>query len=131
VFVLNALIVINLNWLGVSIAERLLLNINVQSVDLRDLINMAMVIITLKIMPDSPEVDLDALEQKVKTKIQAFCGETETKTEIKPIAFGLKSMEIIFVMDESKGSTEYLEKQISDLEGVSSVSVIDVRRAIG
>ena len=92
---------------------------------------MAMVIITLKIMPDSPEVDLDALEQKVKTKIQAFCGETETKTEIKPIAFGLKSMEIIFVMDESKGSTEYLEKQISDLEGVSSVSVIDVRRAIG
>lgn len=92
---------------------------------------MAKVVVTLKIMPDSPEVDLDALEAKAKSKIMSFCGETETKTEIKPIAFGLRSLNIIFVMDESKGSTEYLEKQISQLDNVSSVSVIDVRRAIG
>lgn len=92
---------------------------------------MASVILTLKVMPDSPEVDLNELETKVKSKIQSFCGESETKTEINPIAFGLKAMHITFVMDESKGSTDYLEKQISELPNVSSVSVIDVRRAIG
>ena len=92
---------------------------------------MATVIITLKIMPDSPEVSIGELEKRVKTKIQSFCGETQTKTEIIPIAFGLKSLNITFVMNESKGSTDYLEEQISKLEEVNSVSVTDVRRAIG
>ncbi len=92
---------------------------------------MASVIITLKIMPDSPEVNLDELEKQVKTKIQSFCGETQTKTEITPIAFGLKALNITFVMDESKGSTDYLEEQIAKLDTVNSVSVTDVRRALG
>ncbi len=92
---------------------------------------MATVIITLKIMPDSPEVSIGELEKRVKTKIQSFCGETQTKTEITPIAFGLKALNITFVMDESKGSTDYLEEQITNLDDVNSVSVTDVRRAIG
>tara|TARA_Y100000294_G_C8357964_1_gene257523 strand:- start:121 stop:399 length:279 start_codon:yes stop_codon:yes gene_type:complete len=92
---------------------------------------MANVIITLKVMPNSPEVSIDELEKKVKTKIQSFSGETQTKTEITPIAFGLKALNITFVMDESKGATDYLEEQIAKLEGVNSVSVTDVRRAIG
>lgn len=82
-------------------------------------------------MPDSPEVSIGELEKRVKTKIQSFCGETQTKTEITPIAFGLKALNITFVMDESKGSTDYLEEQITNLDDVNSVSVTDVRRAIG
>ena len=34
-------------------------------------------------------------------------------------------------MDEKLGDTENLENKISTLEGVNSVQVIDVRRAIG
>jgi len=34
-------------------------------------------------------------------------------------------------MDEQKGSTDPLEKEIQAIEGVNSVEVIDVRRAIG
>ena len=34
-------------------------------------------------------------------------------------------------MDENLGDTEPLEKDISDLEEVASVEVIDVRRAVG
>ena len=92
---------------------------------------MANVIITIKIMPESPEIDLGKVELEAKKKIEAFAGETETKSEQKPIAFGLKSLEIIFVMDEAKGSTESLEDNIKELEGVQSVEVVDVRRAVG
>ncbi len=92
---------------------------------------MGTAIVTLKIMPLTTEVDLTALEAKVKEKIKDFCNETETKTEIEPIAFGLKALKIIFVMDESKGGTDPLEQEIQALEDVNSVEVVDVRRALG
>lgn len=92
---------------------------------------MAKAIITLKIMPESPETNLDKIATETEEKITGFAGEGETKKEIEPVAFGLKALKIIFVMDEEKGSTESLEKEIQELEGVNSVEVIDVRRAIG
>ena len=91
---------------------------------------MAEVIITLKIMPNSPETDLAKIEESAKEKILAFGGEVG-KVEQEPVAFGLKSLNIIFVMDEQKGSTDKLEEDIADIEGVQSVEVTDVRRAIG
>ena len=92
---------------------------------------MAQVIITLKIMPKSPEVDLNKIQEEVKSKINDFAGPGDMKVEENPIAFGLKALNIKFVMDESKGSTEPLEETISEIEGVQSVETIDVRRAIG
>ena len=91
---------------------------------------MAEVIITLKIMPDSPEVDLAKIEESATKKIKAFEGEVG-KVEQIPIAFGLKSLNLIFVMDEKKGSTDSLEDDIAAIKGVKSVEVTDVRRAIG
>ena len=92
---------------------------------------MAKAIVTLKIMPESPDIDLDMVSTQAHEKIKGFAGEGETKKEIEPVAFGLKALKITFVMDEAKGSTEPLEKEIEGLEGVNSVEVIDVRRAIG
>jgi len=92
---------------------------------------MAKAVVTLKIMPESPDIDLKALEKKAKEKIKNFCGETETKTEIEPVAFGLKALKIFFVMDEAKGSPDPVAEKIAVLEGVNSAEIIDVRRAIG
>jgi len=92
---------------------------------------MANVVVTLRIMPTSPEVDLKKLETEVKAKIHAFCGEEQFKVEIIPIAFGLKAMQIMFVMNEKRGDTEPLEKAIGQVTGVNSVEVTDVRRTIG
>ena len=97
---------------------------------LNEVFLMADVIITLKIMPASPEVDLGKIEEVAKEKIKAFEGEVGKSEQI-PVAFGLKSLNLIFVMDEKKGSTDKLEDEISDIEGVQSVEVTDVRRAIG
>ncbi|MAG91469.1 elongation factor 1-beta [Candidatus Woesearchaeota archaeon] len=92
---------------------------------------MTNVVVTLKIMPQNPEIDLSKIESEAKKEIVAFCNSQEFKTEIQPVAFGLKALNLLFVMDESKGSTEELEKKIGQIEGVESVEVTDVRRAVG
>lgn len=92
---------------------------------------MANVVVTLRIMPQNSEIDLNELESQAKKKIVEFCSSKEFKTNIEPIAFGLKALNILFVMDESIGSTEALEQRISQLIGVESVEVTDVRRAVG
>ncbi len=92
---------------------------------------MANVIATVKIMPESPEVNLAKIEEEAKKIIADFAGEGETKTEIEPVAFGLKALKILFVMDEAKGSPDPVAEKINVLEGVNSAEISDVRRAIG
>ena len=92
---------------------------------------MTQVVVTLKIMPESPEVDLDKLSEDIISKIKEFAGECETKVEKEAIGFGLSALKILFTMDEAKGDIDPLEEKVKQIEGVNSVEVIDVRRAIG
>lgn len=91
---------------------------------------MAKVVVTLKIMPESPDTPLDEVQASATKEITSFGGEVG-KVEVKPVAFGLKQILLYFVMDEAKGTTEPLEEKIRKIAGVASVDVIDVRRAIG
>ncbi len=92
---------------------------------------MADVVITLKIMPVSPDVDLKSIEKEALEKIKSFSGMENYKVETEPVAFGLKAVKILFVMDEAKGATDPLEEELGRIKGVNSVEVTDVRRAIG
>ncbi len=92
---------------------------------------MANVVITVKVMPSSPEIDLQELEKKMKEKILAFTGIDEFRTSIEPVAFGLKALMITFLSPEEKGDTEPLEKELENIDGVESIQVVDVRRAVG
>ncbi len=92
---------------------------------------MANVVVTLKIMPESPDTNLELIEKQALIKIKNFAGDKETKTMQEPIAFGLNALKIIFVMNESLGSPDPLVDEINQLEGINSVDVVDVRRAIG
>ena len=93
---------------------------------------MGKAIITLKIMPESPESDLDSVQSAAEKMIDSFTGEeAEKRVELEPVAFGLKAVKLTFVMDQEKGSTEELEKEITTIDGVNSVDVVDVRRALG
>ncbi len=91
---------------------------------------MARVIITITINPESPDVDLAKVEEAAKGKLESH-GADYGKTEFEPIGFGLKSIKIIFIMDESKGIPDELIDDISKLEGVASARITDVRRTIG
>ena len=94
---------------------------------------MARVVVTLRIMPKDTDVDFSGLIKNATARIQTFTKNpaVETKHELKPVAFGLQALELKFVMDESQGSTEELEKTIATIPGIMSVEAIDVRRAVG
>lgn len=91
---------------------------------------MATVLITFKIMPENPEVNLMEIESQAKTKITEY-GAKIIKTEQEPVAFGLKALKISIAMDEKKGNTEPLENNLKEINGVMNVEVTDVRRAVG
>ncbi|MBW3003846.1 elongation factor 1-beta [Candidatus Woesearchaeota archaeon] len=92
---------------------------------------MGTAIVTIKIMPETPEVNLEEVQVKALELIKGYAGDTENKIEIEPIAFGLKALNIIFVVDEAKGSPDAVADKITEIEGVQSAEVTDVRRAIG
>jgi|TARA_B100002003_G_C14095105_1_gene526735 translation elongation factor aEF-1 beta len=92
---------------------------------------MADVVVTLKLMPSGTDVNFDTITEKSSTQIKQFSGSDDIKVEKEPIAFGLEALKLTFIMDEEKGSTEDLEKSLTEVDGVQSVDVIDVRRTIG
>lgn len=81
-------------------------------------------------MPDSPEADLDKMQEGCAKVLEEF-GTEIGKVEIEPIAFGLKALKIYIVLDEGKGSPDDLEDKLRELEHVNSCETIDVRRALG
>ncbi len=91
---------------------------------------MADLIITMKIMPESPEVDLGAIKTKAMEIISQFeCRGTQTEEE--PIAFGLKAIILKFAYPEEKGSTDEMEAKLAEIEGVNSAEVTGLDRALG
>ena len=92
---------------------------------------MGTAIATLTIMPEDPSIDLKHIEHEALKIISEFSDERQKKVEIKPVAFGLQSVNITFLMDEKKGDTEPVEKKISEIAGVQSVECTDIRRIIG
>jgi elongation factor 1-beta len=95
---------------------------------------MATAVVTVKVMPSSPEVNLDEIKEKVQAVIREFTERddpADQKVEVEPVAFGLKALKIIFTMDEAKGSPDAIEEKVKAIEGVQSFEVTDVRRAVG
>jgi len=82
---------------------------------------MGKVGITVKVMPEGVETDLERIKEeiiKIKEKLKA----EEIKIQEMPIAFGLKALIVGIIRDDSLG-TEGIEEEISKIEGVSDVRV--------
>ncbi|MBW6451124.1 MAG: elongation factor 1-beta [DPANN group archaeon] len=79
---------------------------------------MGKVATTFKIMPTSPEVDMNNLISKVSEimKIQ--------DSKIEPIAFGLNSLTVMFVTEDSDGGIGELEDKINQIEEISDVELV-------
>lgn len=87
---------------------------------------MARVIMTLRVMPEDVDIDLDQLLEDIKAVIPE--GTDLRATEKQPVAFGLQALRINFARDESLGGTDDIEKAISSVEGVAQVEVEIVSR---
>lgn len=79
----------------------------------------------LKVMPESPDLDLEALKESIKNAVD---DESFEKIDEEPIGFGLIALNVTIVVDDGEGGTEPAEKAIAALDEVQSVEVTDVRR---
>ncbi|MFW9767982.1 MAG: elongation factor 1-beta [Candidatus Thorarchaeota archaeon] len=87
---------------------------------------MARVVMTLRVMPEDVDINLDDLLERIKTAIPE--GTDLGATETQPVAFGLKALRMNLSRDESMGGTDDIEAAISAIEGVSQVEVERVSR---
>ena len=90
---------------------------------------MGTAVVKIKVMPISPEVDLEKIKGEVKSRIEEMGGKG-CNLEEEAIAFGLKAIVALFAWPE-EAELENLEESLQSIEDVNSVQVIDIRRAIG
>ncbi|MBI4170139.1 MAG: elongation factor 1-beta [Candidatus Aenigmarchaeota archaeon] len=82
---------------------------------------MGQVALTLNVMLESPDVDVDVVKKEIEKQLQP-----EQIVE-KPIAFGLKMLEVLLVFDDREGAnTDAIEEKLRSIEGVASVEAGDV-----
>lgn len=90
---------------------------------------MGIAAVKIKIMPTSPDVDLEEIKSNAKELIESMGGKN-CNFEEEPIAFGLKALIAFFAWPE-ESELEELENSLNEIPDVSSIQVIDMRRALG
>ena len=93
-------------------------------------LSMVVAGVRFKIMPVGLDTPLDVLKAKAKKAIESFKGGVFNDGVEEPIAFGLKALVITFALPESE-EVDLVQNKIGEIEGVSSVELIDYRRAVG
>jgi elongation factor 1-beta len=82
---------------------------------------MGSVAVIVRVMPESPEVNLEELKKALKQKLP---GIQEIREE--PIGFGLKSLKLLAVLNDAGGETDAIEKSLNEVAGVERAEIIEV-----
>ncbi|MBS7258369.1 MULTISPECIES: elongation factor 1-beta [Methanobrevibacter] len=87
---------------------------------------MGDVLTTMKIMPDSPDVDLDAIKATIESSMPEGAKLHDMAEE--PIAFGLVAIILQFITDDGEGGSEPVEEMVQAIDGVASIEITGVGR---
>jgi elongation factor 1-beta len=87
---------------------------------------MGKVAAELKVMPQSPEVDLDELQERLEQVLPEGAKINGFKRD--DVAFGLVALIPTVIVPDDAGGTDAVEDAFGDVEGVESVSVENVGR---
>lgn len=83
-----------------------------------------MLIMKVKIMPESPQIDLNKIKDEAGKIFDSMGGKVH-KSEEEPIAFGLKALLLTATWPEDKGSNE-LEDKLAKIKDVNSAEIVYV-----
>ena len=87
---------------------------------------MGDVLTTMKIMPDSPDVDLDAIKATIESSMPEGAKLHDMAEE--PIAFGLVAIILQFITEDGEGGSEPVEEMVQAIDGVASIEITGVGR---
>jgi elongation factor 1-beta len=82
---------------------------------------MGSVAVILRVMPESPEINIEDLKKALKAKLPSI---QEMKEE--PIGFGLKALKVLAVVNDAGGETDAVEKSLNEVPGVERAEIIEV-----
>ena len=87
---------------------------------------MGMVALTYKVMPDSDVEDVTA--EEIVEKIQALKDDTYDVQlcETKPLAFGLKFIQVHVVMNDGSGLSDVFEENMKAIRGTGEIEVLSM-----
>ena len=87
---------------------------------------MGKVAAKIKVMPDSPDIDLDALQERLESALPE--GAKINGVEREDVAFGLIALYPTVIVPDGSGGTEAVEENFSEVDSVESVGVENVGR---
>ncbi|QLD84340.1 elongation factor 1-beta [Natronomonas halophila] len=87
---------------------------------------MGKVAAKMKVMPQSPEVDLDDLQERLENVLPE--GAKISRVDREDVAFGLIAMFPTVIIPDEAGGTDAVEDAFADVDGVESVDVDEVGR---
>jgi translation elongation factor aEF-1 beta len=90
---------------------------------------MGYVNLKIKLMPSSPDTNLEEIKEVAKKLVEDNEGKN-VRFEEEPIAFGLKAVILYFTWPEEK-ELDTIENSLEKIDNVVSKQVLDMRRAIG
>jgi elongation factor 1-beta len=85
---------------------------------------MAEVIVGLKVLPKTIDVDLDKLEDEIKKAI------SPERMQREPIAFGLVAILVTKLVPDEAGQVDELERKLKAIEDVGEVEVTGISRGL-
>lgn len=83
--------------------------------------DMGSVAVIMRVMPESPDVDLEQLKTDLKKKLPGI-----QDMKIEPIGFGLKAIKFAAIVNDAGGETEALENSLSSIPGVERAEIVEV-----
>jgi elongation factor 1-beta len=87
---------------------------------------MGKVAAKIKVMPQSPDVDLDDLQERLENSLPE--GAKINGVERDEVAFGLVALYPTVIVADDAGGTEAVEEEFGNVDGVESVEVENVGR---
>ena len=87
---------------------------------------MGKVAARMKVMPQSPEIDLDARQERREDALPE--GAKISRTDREDVAFGLVALFPTVIIPDEAGGTDAVEDAFADVDGVESVDVDEVGR---
>ena len=96
-------------------------SVHVPAVRVHGALTMGDVACIIRVMPESPDIDLEALKAALKETVPEI-----HEIQEQPIAFGLKALMVVAVVSDQGGQTDQLETKLSSVPGVERAEIVEV-----